>query len=375
VPSLRRSGAETQAVNLVNGLDADRFEPHLLYYEREDSLLSGIDVSKVHVHALRKRRSLDPALMAAIARIIDRHRIELVHCTLQYSLFLAWFARALARRKPPLLCSLHTTLNVDSKFELADRLIFRRMLRSCAALVFVCRNQRDHWARKFPELEPKAHVVYNGVDEHAFDPARFSDRAPLRAALGIPADAKLVTCLAAFRPEKGHLLLLRAFAGVVAEHPNARLVLAGDGATRPAAERLAAHLGLEETVRFAGAQSDVKPLLAASDVTVLASTSVETFSMAMLESMAMGVPVVATDIGGTNEAVLDGETGFLVGPNDVPSLSRAMIRLLSDDALRARCGARARELIASRYTEARMIAETERVLLALGGSASAGLAA
>lgn len=363
VPSLRHGGAEVQAVNLVNGLEPDEFESHLLYYDRGEALRERVDCAKVHLHRLRKQSSFDVALVRDVARLIDQYRIELVHCTLQYSLLVAWTARLISRSKPKLVCALHTTINRNRYEEAADRLVYHWLLRACVGLIFVCHSQRAHWLRKYPELEAVSHVVFNGIDAARFDPARSPDAgAQLRSALGVPASAKVVSCVAAFRPEKGHHVLLKAFSRVAAKLPEAYLILAGDGPARPDAERRMCNLGLRDRVRFLGATDDVGSLLAATDVTVLASTAVETFSMAMLESMAMKVPLVATDMGGTREAVRHGETGLLVPPNDVVALSEGMIRLLSDDALRRKLGEKARDLVLADFTQELMIRDIQRIL-------------
>jgi glycosyltransferase involved in cell wall biosynthesis len=334
----------------------------LLYYAAGEALKGRVDLSRVRLHAMQKSSSLDLRLIAAIARLIDEHEIDVVHCTLQYSLLLAWAARMRARAKPSLVCAIHTTINVSAYHELADRALYRWLFRACTDLIFVCETQRVHWAKKYPELDSRSHVVFNGIDTGFFDPAAVTDPHAMREKLGIPDGAKVLSCVAAFRPEKAHHLLVAAFAQLISKRRDVQLVLAGDGPTRPGIERLVADLGLAAQVRFPGAVSDVRGLLASSDVTVLASTAVETFSMAMLESMAMGVPLVATDMGGTREAVLDGETGVLVPPNDVPALVRGLGRVFGDDAYRTRLGRNARQLVLDRFTEQRMVRETASLL-------------
>ncbi len=362
VPSLRQGGAEMQAVNLANGLDPARFEAHLLYYDGGEALRDRVNTSRVRLHRLQKKRAFDFALASAVARIIDSEGIEVVHCTIQYSMLLGAAARLLARRKPPLVAAIHTTVNLTGYYELADRLLYRGLLKRCAATVFVCETQREHWIAKYPELRARSQVVYNGVDTDFFDPAQPIDSDSFRARFEVPLDGPMISCVAGFRPEKAHDLLLRAFAAVLESQPKAYLVLAGGGPTRESTEKLAQDLGVASNVRFAGPIADVRTLLAASDVTVLASTAVETFSMAMLESMAMGVPLVATDMGGTREAVLDGRTGLLVPPGDVPALARGLGRLAGDADYRRSLGRNARQLVLERFTERGMIRETERLL-------------
>jgi glycosyltransferase involved in cell wall biosynthesis len=149
-----------------------------------------------------------------------------------------------------------------------------------------------------------------------------------------------VVCVAGFRAEKDHGSLLRAFATVVAEHPAARLRLVGDGPERPAAEALTRELGIEPSVEFLGDRDDVAELLAGSDVLVLASYAIENLPFAVLEAMAVGLPVVATDVGALAELVDDGVTGWLVPPRDTAALATALGRLVADPE-RARAMGRA----------------------------------
>ena len=148
-------------------------------------------------------------------------------------------------------------------------------------------------------------------------------------AAGERAGAPVVICVAGFREEKDHATLLRAFRTVVDARP-AVLRLVGDGPERAAAEALTRELGLEDSVEFLGDRSDVERLLADADVFVLASYAVENLPFAVLEAMAAGLPVVATDVGALAELVRDGVTGALVPARDPEALAGAVTGLLAD---------------------------------------------
>ncbi|MDQ4129502.1 MAG: glycosyltransferase family 4 protein, partial [Actinomycetota bacterium] len=153
-------------------------------------------------------------------------------------------------------------------------------------------------------------------------------------------DRPTVVCVAKLRPEKGHDLLLAAFALVRQEVPNARLVLVGDGDLRPALESQAHELGLTEAVEFAGAVPSIWTYLAAADVFALASET-EAFGMAIVEAMGAGLPVVAPDVGGVPELVVPGVTGELFPPGDHHALAARLIDLLASPERRARMAAAA----------------------------------
>jgi glycosyltransferase involved in cell wall biosynthesis len=163
--------------------------------------------------------------------------------------------------------------------------------------------------------------------------------------------------------------LLSAFADT---GDNNYLVLAGEGPHRIEAEEYAASHDIQDRVIFLGNVADVRPVLAASDLTVLASTAVETFSIAMLESMSMEVPTLVTDIGGLAEAVVPGETGDIVPPGRPDKLAAALRNLLSNRSGLRKMGARARQRVITRFQKADMIENTADVLLSVAGRGRKG---
>ncbi len=359
LPSLVRAGAETQVVDLVNGLAPARYEKYMLTFEANLDQLDRLDRTQIRFyHRLRKSR-FDLGVAREIARIIDDEKIDLVHCSLQISLFMGWLGIKLSTRKPPLVLAVHTTLNASRRDEWFDKFVYQWLMRSCRKVLFVCKTQDVYWRAKFPFLHRSAKVIYNGVDSDYFDPTKFvGSGVSLRQKLGIPGDARVVCHLASFRPEKGHAILLQAFADVLRQVPNAYLIFAGDGPLRQHIADMARERGIEEKVRFLGSIADVRPVLAAADLSVLASTAVETFSIAMLESLCMQVPMVATDMGGTAEGVLHGKTGMIVPPGDQEALARALASLLGDDAKRQEMGQAGRKLVQERFTKQGMIQKT-----------------
>jgi len=151
-----------------------------------------------------------------------------------------------------------------------------------------------------------------------------------------------VVCTANFRAQKGHPVLIEAFATVAERVPEARLALLGDGAELPAARRLVAELGLERSVELPGAQADVWPWLAKAHVFALAS-HYEPLGIAVLEAMAAGLPVVATDVEGIAELVEPGVTGELVPPGDPRAMAQSLAALLAEPGTALKMGSAGRE--------------------------------
>jgi glycosyltransferase involved in cell wall biosynthesis len=359
VPSLLRAGAETQAVDLANGLAARGHTIHLCCFERQLDQRERLS-KKVQFHHIERRAKYDFSLITKLAAIIDREDIEVVQGVLAFATLVGYLASVRARKHVPVVGAMHTTVHRNRKDALYDRLIYRRVLRRLSAVGFVCRQQRDHWVRKYPELERLAFVVHNGVAPERFRRQEFVESAKqLRKAFGIPEKATVFASIAAFRPEKGHNLLIEAFSRLP---DNAFLVLAGDGEKRGVMERFVSEIGLTDRVRFLGNIPDTRPLIATSQATVLASTAVETFSMAMLESMAMGVPMIAPVIGGLPEAIVHGSTGLLFPVGNVAELAECMRFVLENPEEGLRMGQLAEMKVAREFTLTQMVEKSEDVL-------------
>jgi radical SAM protein with 4Fe4S-binding SPASM domain len=183
-------------------------------------------------------------------------------------------------------------------------------------------------------------VMPEGVDLGRFDPAS-RDRAAARERWQIPSGAWVVVCLARLHPQKGQDNLLLAAREVLKKRPECLFLFAGDGEDRGRLERLANHLGLQKVVRFLGPVDDVPDLLAASDVLCQPSLT-EGLPNAVMEAMAMALPIVATNVGGLPDAVEDGRSGILVRPHDIRALSKSLAELMPECARELGRGARAR---------------------------------
>jgi glycosyltransferase involved in cell wall biosynthesis len=208
-------------------------------------------------------------------------------------------------------------------------------------------------------------VVPSGVPVHAFRAAAPTPDAA-RAALGLPRDAYVVAALGRLVPIKGFDLLVEALPAVAAALPSTRLLIIGDGPLRGALEARAEALGIMPRLTITGARSDVPAVLAAADVLVAPSRN-EGMGRAIVEAMALGVPVIGAAVGGIPAVIVDGESGRLVEPERPAAIARALIELGVDPLLRAKLGAAAGERameFSTDVTGARLVALYEE----LGGS-------
>jgi glycosyltransferase involved in cell wall biosynthesis len=231
-------------------------------------------------------------------------------------------------------------------------------------IVAISERQKQDLCRVFRVApEPRCTVIPLGFDLGLF--TRADDRrGTLHRELGLAAGRPLVGIVGRLVPIKNHGLFLRAARRVVEARPDAAFVIVGDGELRGALEQDARALGLAEHVRFLGWRRDLDVVYADLDVVALSSIN-EGTPVALIEAMAAGRAVVATEVGGVGDVVEDGETGILVPSEDEEGLAAAVLKLLGDASLRARFGARGRQRAVSRYGADRLVEDVRRLYLEL----------
>jgi glycosyltransferase EpsD len=208
--------------------------------------------------------------------------------------------------------------------------------------------------QKFPAGRvARVHGV--GVDMARFAPVPPVERMVLRVRLGLPPEDPVLLCVAELNANKQQSLLVRAMPSVLTQFPRARLLLAGPDHFGGRIQALARELRVSHAVTFLGERGDVPQLLAAADV-VLAASLREGLPVNVMEAMAAGLPVIATDNRGHRELIRPEETGLLVPPTDACAMAGAILRLLGDPALRARMGQFARDR-AENYALPKVLAE------------------
>jgi glycosyltransferase involved in cell wall biosynthesis len=207
--------------------------------------------------------------------------------------------------------------------------------------------------------DDRTSLVYDGIDPAPWLGLQ-EQRVAARQALGIPAEALLISCVGILRPRKGQAVLLEAFAGLAARYPQANLFLAGGGDSRDALLRQAQALGLGARVRVPGPVRPVQNVYAASDIFCMPSFH-EGLCNACLEASFAALPQVVSDAGGNAEIVADGMTGAVVPAGDAPALAAALDRYLADPALRRRHGEAGRARSLQHFTADRLGPDLERL--------------
>lgn len=258
----------------------------------------------------------------------------------------------------PVVSVLHgqSDLPDAERFSSLKAAIIRRASRK---VVFVSERLQDQLRPRLRLTAEQCAVIPNGIDTRVFRPD--PDRS-IRAELGIPDDTMLIGAIGNIREPKAYDVLLRAARTLIERSHRFRLVIAGDctNALGRQLEQLKHDLGLERYVTFLGLRADVSRLLNNLDIFVLSSHT-EGFSIACIEAMACGVPVVATRSGGP-EQILEGEAGLLVPTGDPESLAQAIERIIASKELAASLTARAMERVHAQYSLATMLSRYETLL-------------
>lgn len=203
-------------------------------------------------------------------------------------------------------------------------------------------------------------VVYNGVELEKFQ--GLTEKSEIRAKLGINKDDHIVGIVARLAPEKGHDIFLNSARNVLGKFPQTSFVIIGDGEERKKLEKMARDFAIESRVLFLGDRKNVPEILPIFDIAVLSSYPfVETFSNAILEYMAAGKPVIATNVGSNSELVTHGETGFLIPYGDHEALAGALLKLLNNETLARKMGEAGRKRIEVKFTLKKMLADYEEI--------------
>ena len=309
-----------------------------------------LELAGVCVYTLQMRRHFpDPRAILRLAATIRRERPLIVHSHMVHANLLARVTRLFVKM-PVLVCTAHSIIEGGRARELAYRLT--DPLADLTTQVSEVGKQRYIQVGAVPSS--KILYIPNGIDTARFQPNPKA-RQVVRDALGCPKEAFVWLTVGHLEPVKNHLELLRAFREVAAGHPHARLLIAGQGSLQAATEQRIAELGLADRVRLLGTRRDIPELLNAADAFVLPSLW-EGMPLTLLEAGAVGLPIVATDVGGNSEIVLESKTGYLVPVRDTAALAEAMLRVMRlSDADRFTMGQAGREHVVQNFDLERVV--------------------
>lgn len=356
IDSLQMGGAERITAAVMPHFET--VEPVLCTLIHKESPLNDMIGDVPHIQ-LGASRLLDPGALLRLFRVIREQRIDIIHAQLWYATIFA----ALANRRlgVPVVTTRHV---MDDDLSTRKRQIIIRLERlaikyGTQRLIYVSEASLKRHRETIGMTKPPAAVIYNGLDFAKFNVTQ--ERAAMRQSLGIDESAPVALMVGVMRPGKGHDVALRAAELL----PDVQFVLVGDGEPDFMAplQRQAQEL---PNVHMLGRRMDVPDLLAMSDVFILPSDS-EALPTVLIEAGAMGLPAVATRVGGIPEIVQDSKTGVLIQPQNPQQLADALQRLLNAPDELQRMGDAAREFVHHRFAiqrQAQQLAQLYRDVIA-----------
>jgi glycosyltransferase involved in cell wall biosynthesis len=355
VEDLGPGGREKVIYDICTRMDKGRYDNRVVCLAAEGKMAERIRAKGVQVTCAYIKGYYNPFNVIKLYLLLKVMRPDVLHTHGYFASTAGRAATLFMRKRPVWIKHVHSVIHgmglrnifIDKAF---DMLTERTIYLSQAA--------KDSFSGKGYKND-KAEVIYNGVDTREF-------RAPERKEYG----PKLITC-GSLTPHKGHKFLIEAMGSVIKDIPGVSLVILGAGPLEEELKKEAEKNGVQENVTFCGLVDDVAGEMRSSSLFVLPSLR-EGLSLALLEAMSSGLPVIASDTGGIPEAVTHGFNGFLVPPGDSRRLASAVKELLEDPDAMRKMGQRGRERAEKAFTVEKMIERTRILYEVLTGREGEG---
>jgi glycosyltransferase involved in cell wall biosynthesis len=356
IRQLEKGGAEKQLFYLVRGLNKDRFHPIIVcltpggYWKKriKDLNVEIFEIKKGHLSLFKQ--------LVNLVKFLRKVKPDIVHT---FMITANSYGRlgALLAGVPLIIVSERNIYNIGNdkkRWQVAlDKILFP------FTKILICNTNtaRLNLTKKYGYQLEKILTIYNGIDITDFKRRLVSKKPSIKKF-----SRQVVGTVGTLKYQKNHRLFLD-MARITLDHyqaDNLSFIVVGDGALMGELQNYAVKRKIESKVRFLGQKNDIPMIL--NNMTVFANSShYEGLCNATMEAMASGLPVVATDVGGNRELVVDGQTGFLTPPGDASALAEKVMSLLGNDALARKMGARGLEKISKSFTVERMVEQTEAV--------------
>ena len=344
ITDLKLGGAQTVLLDILKNLDSERFSTSVACLFGGD-LPVGRELRQIGVKVidLNMTRWWRLGALSRFYRLVREHKPEILHASLFHASLLSRLVGRLAG--VPIILTWRQNTHLGSPIRESLNRLTAHLDDGVIAVSEITR-QAELQSSGIPAKKIK--VIHNCIDTGRFRPQDTIACLRMRSALGIPPGDFVAGMVGRLHPQKGIAHLLNAYAKLVEDFPTARLLIIGEGDLRQALENQTANLGLEQNVIFTGARTDIQNILISLDIFILPSLW-EGLPLALLEAMSTGLPAIASNVGGTPEALIDGETGLLVPPGDEQALYQAIKRLIDEPDLRCRMGLAGRAQVKAHF--------------------------
>jgi glycosyltransferase involved in cell wall biosynthesis len=332
IDSLSPGGAEQLMPSLLNHFNRDQFEMRVcvLQIKRGNPISKeieelGISVDLIQIHSLK-----NPFNIFRILHYFIRHSPDLIHTQLEFSDILGNIAAKILRK--PSVSTLHT-LDVmkNYKFSASRKILKWFVLKKyCDRIITVSNKTREHHIQFGRIPQEKIKTIYNGIQLSRFRNRNPSVLAEKKHALNLNPQHKIITTIAVLRELKGIQYMINAMSIILDRYSNTTYLIIGDGEYGASLQQLITDLRLDEHVIMAGYRTDIPDMLAISDLFVLPSLG-DALPTVLIEALAAGTPIVATNVGGIPEIIEDGKNGLLVPAADSQNLANACLQLIESE--------------------------------------------
>jgi glycosyltransferase involved in cell wall biosynthesis len=356
IPTLDQGGAEKQFCLLASRLDRNRFDPHVFVLTRSGARQSFLKDTGVPWTVIGKRWKGDPTAWWKLANAFGQQRLDLVHTWL-FAANSYGRSAALWAKIPIIIGGERSVDPWKSGWQLTlDRWLARR-----SDAIFTNSSGVVDFYQQQGIAKERFLVIPNGVE---LSGRSSIDRSEALRRMQVPSDWRVILAVGRLWPQKGYREALWCMELLRLVEPRTMLVVIGEGPQRASLEEFRDQIQVAAHVRLLGERSDVEDLMPHADV-LLNTSLYEGQSNAMLEAMAAGVPVVASDIPGNRDLVIDQQTGYLVDREDVRTMVQRLRRLVTDTQMRGTMGQAARERVATEFSVDRMVRRHEEAYLQL----------
>lgn len=363
--AFKEGGMERGLVNIVNYGDSSRFRHVILCLTEAGEFARQLKSPSCRVIEFHKRPGNDFRLASRIARAVQECGISILHARGWPTLLETAFAARLAGIDATIYGFHGKTVSELAGIGALRRIAQAAALRSYDRVVTLNQRMRSDLAAEAHFPENRIQVIPNGVDVNLFRPRE--DRASLRARFGLPLNRFIVGNIARLDPVKNHQVIFRALSAFPSSVERPYFLLVGEGETRPFLEREISELGIKEDVCLFGYSNNTAELLNCMDMYVQ-SSFYEGFSNTVLEAMSVGLPVLATDVGGTRDLFDEGEAGFFFLPDDDRQLASLIRRIWMAPNIATSVGQRARDRAVNHFSIRNMTTQYESMYLEVGVS-------
>lgn len=338
LPGLWVGGVQSQLLTVLGNYDRSRYYPIVCSLSGNGAIGRKMEDRGVEVLCLNKfGRRFNPTIIRDLYSLMKRREIKIVR-THQYHANLYGRIAANLAGVPCIVASIHNIYNRDKKIH---RRMINRFLAGLTDKIIAVSETVGRDIMKYDSIpEDKIMVIYNGIETSRF--VGKSEGSAVRKEFGIPSHVSVIGIVGRLVHQKGHKYLLEAMVRIKAKFPGSLLLIVGDGPLKENLTEYANSLGIGDGVIFTGSRMDIPDLLTAMDIFVFPSFR-EGLGNALLEAMAAGKPIIATDVAPMREIINSDEVGILVPPRDSDVLGSAIERLLSERAQAEALGRAARK--------------------------------